>query len=116
MENLESQENTLHDVFISLFMMNIQIMNKGIMNISIYLSIYIYIYIYIYIEFSNNQPVYAISKYDDEKLPNQSVIFSSSSNVNQQIEEHHEEEVTDIKNLGIHKDHPKYDRYFDEEE
>ena len=37
----------------------------------------------IYIEFFNNQPVYASSKSDDEKLPNQSVIFSSSSNVNQ---------------------------------
>ena len=60
--------------------------------------------------------MYAISKSDDEKLPNQSVIFSSSSNVNQQIEEYHEAKVTDIQNLGIHKDQPKYDRYFDEEE
>ena len=36
----------------------------------------------IYIEFFNNQLVYASSKSDDEKLPNQSVIFSYSSNVN----------------------------------
>ena len=79
-------------------------MKKGILNI------------YIYIEFFNNHPVYASSKSDDEKLPNQSVIFSSSSNVNQQIEEYHEPEVTNIQNLGIHKDQPKYDRYFDEEE
>ena len=59
--------------------------------------------------------MYASSKSDDEKLSKQFVIFSSSSNVNQQIEEHHEVEVTDIQNLGIHKDQPKYDRYFDEE-
>ena len=60
--------------------------------------------------------MYASSKFDDEKLSNQFVIFSSSSNVNQHIEEYHEVEVTDIQNLGIHKDQPKYDRYFDEEE
>ena len=58
--------------------------------------------------------MYAISKFDDEKLPNQSVIFYSSSNFNQQIEEYHEPEVTNIQNLGIHKDQPKYDSYFDE--
>ena len=60
--------------------------------------------------------MYASSKFDDEKLSNQFVIFSSSSNVNQQIEEHHEAEVTDIQNLGIHKDQVEYHRYFDEEE
>ena len=57
--------------------------------------------------------MYANSKSDDEKLSNQFVIFSSSSNVNQHIEEYHEVEVTDIQNLGIHKYQPKYDRYFD---
>ena len=60
--------------------------------------------------------MYASSKSDDEKLPNQFVIFSSSLNVNQQIEENHEPEVTDIQNLGIHKYQPNYDRYFNEEE
>ena len=57
--------------------------------------------------------MYASSKFDAEKLSNQFVIFSSSSNVNQHIEEYHEVEVTDIQNLGIHKDQPEYDRYFD---
>ena len=60
--------------------------------------------------------MYANSKSDDEKLSNQFVIFSCSSNVNQYIEEHHEEKVTDIQNLGIHKDQAEYHRYFDEEQ
>ena len=58
----------------SLFMMNIQVMKKKISES-------------IQIESFNNQPVYASH---DEKLPDQSTVFSSPSKVNKQIEEHHE--------------------------
>ena len=70
LENLESQENTLHDVFYH--PIYDEYSDDEERNSK-----------YLYIEFFNSQPVYASSKSDDEKLSNQSIIFSSSSNVNQ---------------------------------